>query len=86
MHNEKLNVFLLSPLYAHSQFFCSLARFDLGNRGVRQTVQPQTVFARLLVFDKTLEQPYFAVGNCSNAVMSVLYFSVLTRSLIFLQL
>jgi len=40
-------------LYAHSQFLCSLARFDLANRGVRQPVQPHTFYARLLVFDKT---------------------------------
>jgi len=29
-------------LYAHSQFLCSLARFDLANRGVRQPVQLNT--------------------------------------------
>jgi len=33
----------------------------------------------------TLAQPHFAV-NCSDAVMSVFYSLVLTRSLIFLQL
>jgi len=31
---------------------CSLARFDLANRNVRQPVQPHT-YARLLVFDET---------------------------------
>ena len=73
-------------LYAHSQFLCSLVRFDHANRGVRQPVQPHTFYARLLVFDKTLAQPHFAVVNCSDAVMSVLYSPVLTRSLMFLQL
>jgi len=50
---------------------CSLARFDLPNRGVRQPVQPHTC-ARRLVFDGTLAQPHFSVVNCSDAVMSVL--------------
>jgi len=51
--------------------FCSLARFDLANRGVRQSVQPHT-YARLLAFDETLVQSHFAVVNCSDAVMNVL--------------
>jgi len=51
---------------------CSLARFDLANRSVRQPVQPHT-YARLLLFDETLAQPHFAVVNCSDAVMSVFY-------------
>ena len=58
---------------------CSLARFDLANRGVRQPVQPHT-YARLLVFDETLAQPHFAVVNCSDAVMSVFYSPFLTCS------
>jgi len=60
---------------------CSLARFDLANRGVRQPVQPHTC-ARLLVFDETLAQPHFAVVNCSDAVilMSVFYSTFSTRS------
>jgi len=57
-------------LYAHSQFLCSSARFDLGNRGVCQQVQLHTFYAPLLVFDKTLAQPDFAVVNCSDVVMS----------------
>jgi len=57
---------------------CSLATFDLANRVVCQSVQPHT-FARLLVFDKTLAQPHFAVVNCSDAVMSVFYSPFLTR-------
>jgi len=65
---------------------CSLARFDLANCSVRQTVQPHTFYARLLVFDETLVKPHFAVVNCSDAVMTVVYSFVLTRSLIFLQL
>ena len=59
---------------------------DLANRGVRQSVQPHTSYAQLLVFDKTSAQPHFAVVNCSDAVMSVFYAPVLTHSLIFLQL
>ena len=58
---------------------CSLARFDLANRGVRQPVQPHTC-ARLLVFDETLAQAHFAVVNCSGAVMSVFYSRFSTRS------
>jgi len=58
---------------------CSLARFDLANRGVRQPVQPHT-YARLLVFDEILAQPHFAVVNCSDAVMSVFCFLFSTRS------
>jgi len=60
---------------------CSLARFALANRGVRQTVQPHTFYARLLEFDNTLAQPRFAVVNCSDAVMSVFYYPVLTCNL-----
>jgi len=58
---------------AHSQFLCSLARFDLANRCVRQPVHPRLLYARLLVFDKTLAQPRFSAGNCSDELMSVLY-------------
>ena len=58
---------------------CSLARFDLANRGVRQPVQPHT-YARLLVFDEALVQSHFAVANCSDAVMSVFYSTFSTRS------
>jgi len=68
-------------LYAHSQFLCSEARFDLANRDVRQ---PYTFYARLLVFDKTLVYPDFAVVNCSDALMSVFYSPALTLSLTFL--
>jgi len=49
-------------LYAHCQFLCSLARFDLANWSLRRPVQPHT-YARLLVFDETLAQPEFAVAN-----------------------
>jgi len=59
---------------------CSLARFDLANRGVRQPVQAHTFCARLLVFDGTFAQPHFAVVNCSDAVMSVFYSPFSTRS------
>jgi len=59
---------------------CSLARFDLANRGVRQPVQPHTFYARLLVFDETLAQPHFAVVNCFDAVLSVFYSPFSNRS------
>jgi len=62
-----------------ASLLCSLARFDLANRGARQPVQPHT-FARLLVFDETLAQPHFAVVNCDDAVMSVFYSPFSTRS------
>jgi len=71
-------------LYAHSQFLCSLARFDLANRGVRQPVQPCT-HALLLVCDETLAQHHFAVVNCSDIVMSVFYSHAFTHSMIFLH-
>ena len=58
---------------------CSLARFHLASRGVRQSVQPHT-HARLLVFDETLAQPHFAVVNCSDAVRSVFYSPFSTHS------
>jgi len=75
----------LRILYAHSQFLCSLARFDLANRGERQTVSflPHTFCAPLLVFTKTSAEPYFAVVNCSEAVMSMFHSTVSMRSLIF---
>jgi len=57
---------------------CSLARFDLASRDVRQPRQPHT-YARLFEFDETA-QPHFAVVNCSDAVMSVFYSPFSTRS------
>jgi len=42
----------------NSCVMCSLARFDLANRGVRQPIQPHT-YARLLVFDETLAPASF---------------------------
>jgi len=51
---------------------CSLARFDLAKRGVRQAIQPHT-YARLLVFHETLAQLHFAVVNCFDVAMSVFY-------------
>jgi len=83
---QKSKVYLRRLLYAHFQFLCSLARFNLANRGVRRPVQPHCFCARLLVFDKTLAEPHFAVANFSDELMSVFYSPVLTRSLIFLQL
>ena len=71
-------------LYAHSQFLCSLARFDLANWGVLQPVRPHAFYAWLLVFDEILPQPDFAV--VSDVVMSVFYSPVLTRSLKFFEL
>jgi len=46
---------------------CNLARFDHANWGVRQSVQPHTFNAPLLLFDETLAQPHFAVVNYSDA-------------------
>ena len=40
-------------LYPHSQFLCTLAKFDLANQGVRQPAQPHTSNPQLLVFDET---------------------------------
>jgi len=73
-------------LCAHSQFLCSLARFDFSKRGVRQPVHPHLLYARLLIFDKALAQPQFSAVNRSDELMSVLYSLVLTHRLIFLQL
>jgi len=68
-------------LYVHSQFLCSLARFDLANRGVRQPVQPHTFYARLLAFDETLAQPdIFAVMNSCVAALSLFSSDSLTQS------
>jgi len=76
-----VHVYVYMPQKCYLAFFgedrlatllCSLARFDLANRGVRQTVQPHT-YARLLVLDETFVQPHFAVVNCSDAVMNVFY-------------
>jgi len=58
---------------------CSLARFDLANRVVRQPVKPHTD-TRLLVFDETVAQPHVAVVNWSDAVMSVFSSPFATRS------
>jgi len=63
-----------------ARLLCSLARFDLANRGARQPVQPHTFYARLLVFDETLAHPHFEVVNCFDAVMSVFYSPFSTRS------
>jgi len=65
---------------------CAVQQDSILNRGMRQPVQPHTFYARLLVFDRTSVQSHFAVVNYSDAVMSVFYSIVLTRSLIFLQL
>jgi len=52
--SQKTNVFLCTVLYAHSQFLCSLVKFDLAKQGLRQPVQPHPFNAQLLVFDETL--------------------------------
>jgi len=72
-----------------NNFLCTLSaleKLDLANQGVRQPVQLHSFNDQLPVFDETLEQPDFAVVNCSDVVMSVFHSPVLTRSLIFLQL
>jgi len=81
IHHEKQKFSCV--LHPHSQFLCTLEKFDLANQGVRQPAQPHTSNPQLLVFDKTLAQPHFAVVNCSDVVMSVFHSPVLTRSLIF---
>ena len=68
MHNKKRKFSCVLNVHCHSQVSCSLARFDLANRGARQPVQPHTSYARLLVFDETLAQPDFAVVNCKTLV------------------
>jgi len=50
---------------------------------MRRPVHPHLLYGRLLVFDKTLAQPHFSVVNCLDELMSVLYSTTLTRSLIF---
>jgi len=67
----------LRTMCAFSILVYSLARFDLADRGVYQSVQPRTFCARLLVYDETLAQPHFAVVNCSDVVMCVFYIHVL---------
>jgi len=52
-------------LFAHFQFLCGLARFDLPNQGVRQPVHPHTIYARLLVLDEALAQAWF----CSSKLL-----------------
>jgi len=64
---------------------CGLARFDLANWAVRQTVLTHT-YARLLVFDETLAQPHFAVVNCSDAVIIVRFTPLFQRAAKILQL
>jgi len=66
MHNKNKNESFLE-YFTHPQFLCSLARFDLAIRGVRQPVQPHTFYARLLVLE-TLAQPDFPVVNCETLV------------------
>jgi len=78
IQNKKLKVLL-----------CTLCAFPIlvwFSTIARQRVQPYTFYAQLLVYDKTLAQPDFAVVNCSDAVMSAFYSPVSTRSLTFLQL
>jgi len=67
-------------------FLCSSVKLDLANQGLPQPVQPRTFNSQLLVFDKTLAQPHFAVVNGSDVEMSVFHSPILMRSLIFLQL
>jgi len=63
-------------LYPHSQFLCSLAKIDISNRGVRQSVQPHTFNAQLPVFDKTLTQPGLAVVNADYDVVIRVFHSL----------
>ena len=77
IHNKKLKNFLRT-----SCAFCVVLQDSI----LQTSVQPHTFYARPLVFDKTSAQHHFAAVNCSDAVMSVFYYPVLMRSLIFLQL
>ena len=65
---------------------CVVLQDSILQTGGAQPVQPHTFYARLLVLDKTLAQPHFSVVNCSDAVMSVFHYPVLTCRLIFLRL
>ena len=65
---------------------CSSVTFDLANQGLRQPVQPHTLNAQLPVFKETLAQPHFAIVNCSDVMVSVFHSTILTPSLIFLEL
>ena len=53
--------------------------------GVCASQSSRTLCAEPLVFDKAFAQPHFSVVNCSDAVMSVFFYHVLTRSVIFLE-
>ena len=52
--NKKKSFFCV--LYTHSQFLCTLARFDLANRGVRQPVQRTLSMLDCLYFEKLLSK------------------------------
>ena len=70
-------------LYAHSQFLCSFARLDLANRGVRQSVQPHTSYAPLLLFAESLAQGHFCNCKLLNAqpeIFAVMNFCVVGLS------
>jgi len=67
--------FRIRIVYGYAKIFFDMDQ-ELKNQylltsGVHQPVQPHTLYARLLVFDKTLAQPDFAVVICSDALMSV---------------
>jgi len=59
------------------KFSCVLyAHFSILAIRVRKRIQPHT-YARLFVYAKALTQPDFTAVNCSDAVMSVFYFTPL---------
>jgi len=84
MHNKKLKVFSRT-LFAFS-IHVYFSKIRSCKPGCASASPVTRFYARLLVFGDTLSQPPFAVVNCSEGVMSVFYFPVLIRSLIFLQL
>ena len=54
LYKQKKSFFCV--LYTHSQFLCTLARFDLANRGVRQPVQRTLSMLDCLYFEKLLSK------------------------------
>ena len=72
-------------LYAYSPIPVQFSKTRSRKPG-SAPASPAAHHAQLLVFDEALAQPHFAVVNCSDVGMSVFHSTVLTRSLMFLQL
>jgi len=52
---------------------CVVQQNSILQNGVCVRQSSTNVYARLLVFDKTLTQSHFVVVNCPDALMSVFY-------------